>query len=258
MKIHSQHIYDDQCAILVHKNHDIHSNHITIGVDEVGRGALFGHMTVSAVILDDDMTGEFDCIDLTDTPIAIINDSKKLSIKKRTLAYHAIKKTSQSHAIVDVPACVIDDIDIHQATLLGMRLAIENLITLNNLSPEHTTIIIDGDATPILACTFDAYQLGIQTLIKGDGLHSSVACASILAKVHRDAAIDNLAKNHPEYHLDRHKGYPTKAHIQAIHQHGILPQHRKSFNPIRTLLHQAKIPSMTGLSTPRMDQIIPF
>lgn len=236
MKAHTQDNHVHTCTIHSHQNHPIGSDVVVIGVDEVGRGSLFGQMTVAAVILDTALTGEFGLIDLVGTPIATINDSKKLSAKKRALAYDTIRKISQSYAIIDVPAHIIDAIDIYQATLLGMRLAIESLIKLNNITPEHTCIIIDGNAAPTLSAAFAGHQTCIQTLIKGDGIHSSIACASILAKVHRDNAMNEFANIYPDYHIDKHKGYASKAHRQAITEYGILPEHRKSFNPMRTML----------------------
>ncbi|OOR87384.1 ribonuclease HII [Moraxella bovis] len=208
-----------------------------MGIDEVGRGSLFGQMTVGAVILDNDLTGEFGQIDLTNTPLALINDSKKLSEKKRNLVFDPIKQACQSYVIIDIPAYVIDTIDIYQATLLGMRLAIENLIALNNISKnDNLIIVIDGNAAPTLSDDFSDFQPCIHTLIKGDSLHTSIACASILAKVHRDTVISDYAKIYPDYGLDKHKGYASKAHTTAIYEHGILPEHRKSFNPMRTIL----------------------
>lgn len=243
MKAHTKNTYIQDCKIVCHKNHECKSDTIIIGIDEVGRGSLFGQMTVGAVILDNHLTGEFGQVDLTNTPIAMINDSKKLSEKKRNLAFNPIKEICQSHAIIDIPAHVIDAIDIYQATLLGMRLAIENLMTINHITPMHDlTILIDGNAKPTLSNEFKAYENSIHTLIKGDGIHTSIACASILAKVHRDNAMNDYAKIYPDYHLSKNKGYPSKVHTQAIFLHGILPEHRQSFNPIRTILHQSSTP----------------
>lgn len=241
IKAHTQNTYINDCTILTHKNHSLNTHAITIGIDEVGRGSLFGQMTVGAVILDDDWTGEFGQIDLSNTPLSLINDSKKLSEKKRTQLFNPIKNHCQSYALIDIPASVIDKIDIYQATLLGMRLAIEQLITINHISPTQAlTILIDGNATPTLSDDFQPFQSYIHTLIKGDGIHSSIACASIIAKVHRDNAMNDFAKLYPNYGLDKHKGYASKSHTQAIMEHGILPEHRKSFNPMRTMLLTAQ------------------
>lgn len=241
MKAHTKNTHLCDCTIITHKNHEpTNTRPITIGIDEVGRGSLFGQMTVVAVILSDELTGEFGQMDLTNTPLTAINDSKQLSEKKRDKLFEPIKTTCQSYAIIDIPAFVIDKIDIYQATLLGMRLAIEQLLTVNELCPhDDIRILIDGNATPTLSPDFADFQHTISTLIKGDGKHSSIACASILAKVHRDTAMCEFAKRYPQYHLDKHKGYASKAHTTAIYEYGILPEHRKSFNPMRTILqHQ--------------------
>ncbi len=237
MKAHTLNTHTHACTVVAHKNHEPTSRTFVIGIDEVGRGSLFGQMTVGAVILDNDLTGEFGRVDLTGTPIALINDSKKLSERKRNLVFDPIKQTCQSYAIIDIPTYVIDAIDIYQATLLGMRLAIEHLIVLNNVGKnDNLIIVIDGNAAPTLSDDFTDFQPCIHTLIKGDSIHTSIACASILAKVHRDTAMSDYAKIYPDYGLDKHKGYASKAHTNAIYEHGILPEHRKSFNPMRTIL----------------------
>lgn len=237
IKAHTQNTHTHACTITTHKNHEPTSRTFVIGIDEVGRGSLFGQMTVGAVILDNDLTGEFGQVDLMGTPLTLINDSKKLSEKKRNLVFDPIKHTCQSYAVINIPAYVIDTINIYQATLLGMRLAIENLIMLNGIDKnDNLIIIIDGNATPTLSDDFADFQPCIHTLIKGDSLHTSIACASILAKVHRDTAMNDYAKIYPDYGLDKHKGYASKAHTTAIYAYGILPEHRKSFNPMRTIL----------------------
>lgn len=223
------------CQILAHQNH-LPTYPVVIGVDEVGRGALFGQMTVGAVILDPSLTGEFGQLDLTDTPLSFINDSKKLSAKKREQLITPIKTLSQSYALVDVPVCVIDKIDIYQATLLGMTLAIERLIELNQLCPSDVCVVIDGNAVPILPPPLKQFQSCLATMVGGDGIHSSIACASILAKVHRDDAMMTYAKHYPQYHLDKNKGYGSVKHRQAIELYGILAEHRKTFNPVKSML----------------------
>ena len=106
MKAHSQDTHTPHCTIFTHKHPDIRSTAVVIGIDEVGRGALFGQMTVAGVILDGALTGEFGQVDLTKTPIASINDSKKLTAKKREQLFDPIKSICQSHAIIDVPAFI--------------------------------------------------------------------------------------------------------------------------------------------------------
>lgn len=238
MKAHTQNTHTPDCTILTHKNHDIGSNSVVIGIDEVGRGSWFGQMTVAGVILDEAFTGEFGQVDLSQTPIATLNDSKKLTAKKRAQLFDCIKSICQSHIIIDVPAFVIDEIGIYQATLLAMRLASEHLIVLNHLrADDNLKILIDGNGVPTLSCEFEAFQKNIHPLIKGDGIHTAIACASILAKVHRDTAMNEYAKKYPAYHLDKHKGYGTKLHSEAIHEHGVLDEHRKSFNPIHAIVN---------------------
>ncbi|MDO4250543.1 MAG: ribonuclease HII [Moraxella sp.] len=221
---------------ILHNNPDLPTSHdsAVIGVDEVGRGCLFGHMTVAAVLLPAYLTTALDNeqkVMLTDTAFAKLTDSKKLSAKQRvTLATH-IKQTA-SYAIVDVSATLIDKLNIHNATLLGMKSAIQALIQAHTLS--HATVLIDGNYAPKLDVGFLAHTL--TTLTKGDARHSSIACASILAKVHRDTQMCDYANAYPDYAFDKHKGYPTKAHLDALHTHGVLAEHRKSFTPVAALL----------------------
>lgn len=237
IKAHTLNTHTHACTIIAHKNHALPSGTFVIGIDEVGRGSLFGQMTVGAVILDNNLTGEFGQIDLAGTPISSINDSKKLSEKKRNLLFEPIKQTCQSYALIDIPAFVIDAIDIYQATLLGMRLAIEHLIMLNNIGiHDNPVIMIDGNAMPLLSNDFAPFGSCIHTLIKGDGIHTSIACASVLAKVHRDNIMSDYAKIYPDYGLEKHKGYASKIHRDAIYQYGILSEHRKSFNPMQAIL----------------------
>ena len=98
-------------------------------------------------------------------------------------------------------------------------------------------VLVDGNGIPTLSHEFQAFQKNICSLIKGDSIHTTIACASILAKVHRDNAMNELAKKYPDYHLDKHKGYGTKQHTTAIYEQGVLDEHRKSFSPIYDILH---------------------
>lgn len=242
MKAHTQNTHIPNCIFTHHQGNPIPTQSpITIGIDEVGRGSLFGQMTVGAVIMPSSLTGEFEQLDLTNTPLSLLNDSKKLTAKKRETLFSHIQNLCHGYVLIDIPAFVIDKIDIYQATLLGMRLAIEYFIHKYPNNPPQ--ILIDGNAKPTLSDNYAHYQNNIQTIIKGDGIHSSIACASILAKVHRDNAMIDYAKQYPNYHIDKHKGYASKAHTEAIYTHGILPEHRKSFNPMRTiLLNKSKAP----------------
>lgn len=244
MKAHTQNTHLPDCIFTHHRGNPIPTQSpITIGIDEVGRGSLFGQMTVGAVIIPSSLTGEFKQLDLTNTPLSLLNDSKKLTAKKREILFSHIQNLCHGYVLIDIPAFVIDKIDIYQATLLGMRLSIEYLVKHYHFDNNQLSILIDGNAKPQLSDEFANYQHNITTLIKGDGIHSSIACASILAKVHRDNAMIDYAKQYPDYHIDKHKGYASKAHTEAIYTHGILPEHRKSFNPMRTiLLNEIKSP----------------
>lgn len=198
---------------------------VIIGVDEVGRGCIFGPMSVCACILPADFALDLTCPTAKNTyahtPLAQLADSKTLTPKTRSQLAHTLQTTA-SYAIIDVSAAIIDQLNIHNATLLGMKSAI---IALQKHYP-HTSIFIDGIYAP-------QGFININTLKKGDQIHAAIAAASILAKVHRDALLDAYAQNHPQYGFAQHKGYPTRAHKNAITQWGILPEHRKSYAPIK-------------------------
>ena len=191
-----------------------------IGVDEVGRGSLFGHMTIAGVIMPADLTGYFETLTLPDGLLPFLNDSKKLTEKRREKLYGIIDELCLQRVIVDVPATLIDQLNIRQATLLGMKIAIETLLQ----SAPTASILIDGDDCPILDCVCDC-----QTVTGGDGKHSTIAAASILAKVSRDRQMQQYADIYPEYGIEKHKGYGTARHRNAILTHGVLPEHRRSF-----------------------------
>lgn len=215
---------------IINKNID-NNQLVIIGVDEVGRGCLFGQMSVCACILPpefaQDLMDELGKKSLQGTAFEQLGDSKKLSPKKRVSLAQLIK-THASYAIIDVPADKIDEINIHNATLLGMKSAI------TALTAHYPTalVLIDGVHAPTL-------PTAVQTLIKGDSRHASIAAASIIAKVHRDTAMDAYAHIYPDYGLDKHKGYPTPAHKQALAQFGVLPEHRRSYAPVMHALTDA-------------------
>lgn len=213
---------------------------LVIGVDEVGRGALFANMTVAAVILPQALTGYLSDMDLSNTPLALINDSKKLTEKRREKLFEPIKDMACAYVLVDIPRQVIDQINISQATLLGMRVAIEYLVAQYGLQAQNTSILIDGNSTPLLD-QGPAQAFFTQSIIKGDSQHSSIACASVLAKVHRDRQMLDYAALFPEYAIEKHKGYLTAAHKQAIMTYGILPEHRRSYSPITELYHSGHL-----------------
>lgn len=175
------------------------------GIDEVGRGPLVGPVVTAAVILPRDFYDER------------INDSKKLTEKKRELLYDVIMENAVSVGIGISSEDVIDDINILEATKKAMIEAVNNL----SVKPEHLLI--------------DAVKLNVDipqtSIIKGDAKSESIAAASIIAKVTRDRMMIELAKEHPEYDFKHNKGYGTKKHIEAIEKYGILKEHRKTFAP---------------------------
>ena len=179
-------------------------NFIIAGVDEVGRGPLAGPVCVAAVImpLDDIIEG--------------VDDSKKVSEKKRKLLFESIKEKAVAYSIKMVNEEMIDKINILQATKLCMKEAIESL----PLKPDIVLI----DAIDKLDT-----EVRLRGIIKGDALSYSIGCASILAKVTRDEYMVNLAKDYPEYGFEKHKGYGTKVHIEALKEYGPCVHHRLSF-----------------------------
>lgn len=174
------------------------------GVDEVGRGPLAGPVVCAAVIMP------------LEELIEGVDDSKKLSKKKREALSAQIKERALAYSICRVEPHVIDEINILEATRLCMKNAVESL----DIQPDY--VITDGNM-----------QLDIQipqtSIIKGDGLSYSIGAASIIAKVYRDAVMDEYAKEYPQYGFEKHKGYGTKAHIDAIIKNGLCAVHRRSF-----------------------------
>ena len=187
------------------------------GVDEAGRGPLAGPVVSAAVILPED----FSCPG--------INDSKKLSEKKRNLLFPLIREGAIAVAVGMASHREIDEINILQASLLSMKRAVENLtITPGVTRPDF--LLIDGKFT----LQMDIKQSAI---IKGDSKSISIAAASIIAKVTRDAIMKELHEKYPVYNFIQHKGYPTKAHKAAILKHGPCPVHRLSFKGVREVVH---------------------
>ena len=225
---------------------------LPIGVDEAGRGPLLGSVTVASAILPALWSGLIEEEVLAQTPLSILTDSKKLSEKKRDTLYPLVQSHALGYVVADIPAAVIDQINILQATMLGMRLVVERLLA-HMVSHQA---LADATRLPMIAALFDGNrcpdfdtqaltQVGIpseaivsEAWVKGDARHSSIAAASILAKVSRDAQMYALATQHPEYAIDKHKGYPTRAHLAAIEQHGILNEHRRSYGPIKRIAEQ--------------------
>ncbi len=178
---------------------------LVCGVDEAGRGPLAGPVFAAAVILP------------PDTIIEGVNDSKKLSEKKRDALFDTIREKALAYGIAAADHSEIDDINILQATFLAMRRAVAML------EPAPDLIIVDGNRLPP-----DLPAEG-RTLVKGDALCHSIACASILAKVSRDRFMLAMAEQYPQYQFEKHKGYGTAAHIAALREHGMCPIHRRSF-----------------------------
>jgi ribonuclease HII len=177
------------------------------GVDEAGRGPLAGPVVAAAVILDDL------------NPVKGLADSKKLSALKREELYHMIRERSLCFCIAEASVEEIDALNILEATMLAMRRAVQGL----RLTPAK--VLVDGNRLPTLDVLAEA-------IVKGDAKIPSVSAASILAKVYRDHWCHQLHSQFPLYGFDRHKGYGTPEHLQALRTHGPTPWHRRSFAPV--------------------------
>ena len=217
---------------------------LQIGIDEAGRGPLLGSVHVAAAILPKTWSDLIENQPLKDTPLSILTDSKKLSEKKRDTLYPLIQQHALGYIIADIPAAVIDQLNILQATMLGMRLCTEELLealvsSAANIQTSQVEVLIDGNRCPELNYVklsefgLCSSAIDCQAWVKGDARHTSIAAASVLAKVSRDQTMYALDSKHPEYAIAKHKGYPTKAHLQAIETHGVLDEHRRSFSPIK-------------------------
>lgn len=181
------------------------------GVDEVGRGPLVGDVVTAAVILD------------PNNPIEGLNDSKKLSEKKRLALLPEIKEKALAWSVGRCSPKEIDQLNIFQATMVAMQRAVEGL----DIKPD--LVLIDGNKVPQLP--MDAIAV-----VKGDLRVAQISAASIIAKVVRDQEMELLDKEFPQFGFAKHKGYPTKAHFEAIEQHGVIEQHRRSFGPVKRVL----------------------
>lgn len=184
---------------------------LVCGLDEAGRGPLAGPVVAAAVILD------------PANPIAGLNDSKKLSAKRRDALAVEIRAKALAWAVAEASVEEIDEINILQASLLAMRRAVESL----SIQPTHA--LIDGNRCPALSCSAEA-------IIGGDGKVASIAAASILAKTVRDAGMMLLHAEYPMYSFDRHMGYPTALHLTALQEYGVSPVHRRSYGPVARLI----------------------
>ncbi|WP_084081944.1 ribonuclease HII [Alteromonas marina] len=183
------------------------------GVDEVGRGPLVGDVVTAAVILD------------PENPIEGLTDSKKLSEKKRVALAQEIREKALYWNIGRASPEEIDKLNILHATMLAMIRAVEGL----PVRPDF--VRVDGNRVP-------AWNFESEAVVKGDSLHAEISAASIIAKVERDNDMISLHEAYPQYNFVGHKGYPTKAHFEAIAEYGILDCYRKSFKPVKALLEE--------------------
>lgn len=192
------------------------------GVDEVGRGPLVGNVVTSAVILD------------PNNPINGLNDSKKLTEKKREQLFIEIHEKALSISVGYATPEEIDELNILHATMLAMQRAV------TGLSLKPLSVLVDGNRTPVFYHGKQKeFPIEAHAVIKGDGLISAISAASIIAKVIRDREMGLLDMEYPQYGFAKHKGYPTKAHFEALELHGVLPEYRKSFKPVKKQLEKS-------------------
>lgn len=195
---------------------ELYEKNITLiaGIDEVGRGPLVGPVVAAAVILPKNYHLEG------------LTDSKKLSEKKRNLFYEILKREAISIGVGIISAKKIDEVNIYEASKLAMLEALKNL----SVTPEHVLI--------------DAMKLELDipstSIIHGDALSESIAAASVIAKVTRDDMMYELHKKYPEYHFDKHKGYPTKLHLECLEKFGPLENYRFTYKPVRDLIEKGE------------------
>jgi ribonuclease HII len=181
------------------------------GVDEVGRGPLVGDVVTAAVILN------------PAKPIQGLADSKKLSEKKLAMLFDQINENALAVSIGRASPAEIDDLNILHATMLAMQRAVEGL----SIKPDF--VFIDGNRCPALSMPSEA-------IIKGDSRVAEISAASIIAKVTRDREMIELDTLYPQYGFAKHKGYPTKAHFEALEIHGVIDEYRQSFKPVKAIL----------------------
>ena len=177
---------------------------IICGVDEAGRGPLAGDVYAAAVVLDSGVTIDY------------LNDSKKLSEKRREELFDVIKEKARAYCIATASVEEIDRLNILNAAMLAMKRAVEGL----GIAPDLA--LIDGNRLPDISCK-------AQYVIKGDAVSASIAAASVLAKVARDRYMKELAEKYPQYVFEKHKGYGTKLHYECLEKYGISEVHRRSF-----------------------------
>lgn len=190
------------------------TNLFVAGVDEAGRGPLVGSVVAAAVILD------------PDHPIAGLNDSKKLTEKKREKLFIEIQEKALAWSIAEATHTEIDELNILQATFLAMRRAVDGL------QQQPMKVIVDGNQIP------KGMTIACEAIVGGDATHAEISAASILAKVTRDRQMIELDQKYPLFGFAKHKGYPTKAHFEAIAQYGVIDEHRRSYAPVKRALNQ--------------------
>jgi ribonuclease HII len=184
---------------------------LVCGVDEAGRGPLAGPVFAAAVILD------------AGRPIEGLADSKQLTSRQREARSREIRACALTWSVASASVEEIDALNILQATLLAMRRAVDML------SVKPGQVLVDGLHCPLV-------DIPVRAIVKGDAKVAAISAASILAKVARDDEMRSLHRRHPEYGFDRHKGYPTPAHLAALREHGVSVAHRRTFAPVRALL----------------------
>ena len=190
------------------------TNLFIAGVDEAGRGPLVGSVVAAAVILD------------PDHPIAGLNDSKKLTEKKREKLFIEIQEKALAWSIAEATHTEIDELNILQATFLAMRRAVDGL------QQQPMKVIVDGNQIP------KGMTIACEAIVGGDATHAEISAASILAKVTRDRQMVELDQKYPLFGFAKHKGYPTKVHFEAIAQYGVIDEHRRSYTPVKRALNQ--------------------
>ena len=186
------------------------------GVDEVGRGPLIGPVVTACVVLPKDFV------------LVGLNDSKQLSEKKRNEFYDYIKEHALACEVGIIGPEIIDEVNIYEATKLAMKQAIDKVN--KKLKLEHVLI----DAMPL------EIDIPTTSIIKGDAKSISIAAASVIAKVTRDAMMYELDEKYPQYGFKSHKGYPTKKHLEAINTYGLIEGYRKTYGPVKKILEEGK------------------
>ena len=181
------------------------------GVDEAGRGPLAGEVVAAAVILP------------ADHGLAGLDDSKKLSEKRRNSLFDEIRQCAIAYSVAEATVQEIDTLNILQASLLAMKRAVQGL------DRPPAIVLVDGNRTP-------AWEYHSEAIVGGDAFIDAISAASILAKVTRDRSMIELSRRHPEYGFDQHKGYGTAKHLTALEQFGPLEVHRTTFSPIRKII----------------------